>query len=125
MSSFATGKAAIEERFGQYWTGEELMACGCKGKGVAAVVPSQSPSGSPVAQEGMTLIAYKGAAMASVEFKGPSGQRYSFSAGDLRYVFDQDVEHFMRYEDFTMAEAAPVTIAEGPELISMNPAGIA
>lgn len=121
-------KAAIMGRYSRYWEGR-AMGCGCKGNSQRTITAtaSTSPMGatrtmtavSNPEEQDMALIRYTGPRAGTFQMRGPSGQRYSWSAGVEQYVFGQDAEMHLNRPDFEAV--AEDGAAESPSLVSENP----
>lgn len=112
VAAFAEGKAQIEARWGKYWRGERLMACGCSGNTIRPAslgTPSPRPGGDSL------MLTYIGSQAGTFTFGGPAtGTRYRFEQGRPMYVFASDAPGMINRGDF---EAAPTpTVAAIAEL---------
>jgi glycosyltransferase involved in cell wall biosynthesis len=122
-------KQEIFNRWSHYISGESQMPCGCTGGGGLPSLPSfdvyqQSMAANvPVEakSEGATLLEYIGDAAAPITYSGQTtGTRYRFSSDDdhkVRWVYNSDVAHLLRFSEFRVyanAEALPALVAAGP-----------
>jgi glycosyltransferase involved in cell wall biosynthesis len=127
FSERETLKEEIFKRWSKYITREERMPCGCSGGGGAPSLPSfdvyaqaMNPS-TPSQQDGAVLIEYVGDAAAPISYTGmKTGARYRFGSDPdhkVRWVYKDDVDHFLNREEFRLyasTEASPALAAAGP-----------
>lgn len=128
QEEFERRKAQIQQRFSRYFEGEQLMACGCKGKkanitseqevsGTSTVVKSTSNTRQTLrrgdlANDDAVLVQYRGSSPTPVVYRGNSGTRYTFSKHNIeRYVAAKDVGVFLGNKDFHVIMNNPEPVA--------------
>lgn len=115
------GEASIRARFGRYWEGEPLMACGCQGSKTWTPVNSPTAMDAPARNgEDMVLVSYTGGKQGALNWRGAEGVTYRFADGDKFYVFERDLGLFQGKIGFSiespslMDANSAVLVAEGP-----------
>jgi len=107
-TEFDRRKDAIYARWGEYFKGDKkFMACGCQG---AAKAPAQSMSMDvPAGMNEAVKVQYTGNRAGASPYRGNSGTIYYFDIYEpIKFVLAQDVELFMRLEDFViLRESSP------------------
>lgn len=123
----AAGEAAIRQRFGRYWEGEELMACRTCGSGSTKTVVGAGGLAQESLQalsrqinEPLVMLRYTGTNAGAHTIKGTSGINYRFAGGQERYVLQRDAERFLQRVDFEEVVAETPTaderVPDEPEL---------
>lgn len=124
--AYPDAKASILREFGQFFPAdantppkERLMSCGCSGRATATYgAPAVSMGGNPEteAYADAQLMRYVGPAVAEVDYRGPTGQRYKWSKGRQQYVLPGDVTHFAGMtDDFVILDTAESLGPVGPD----------
>lgn len=130
-SNFEKSKADMLAKFGEYWEGKELMACGCGKKTISTFTNALTSSAIPAEEKmilpqiaGATLVEYVGDAGAKFSLRGPSGTTYRFSSKDKsKYVLNEDLNTILRQPDFELVQNQPVQFAgTEPVLQALVPA---
>lgn len=121
-SQMDAGKAAIRERFGRYWEGEELMACkSCGSRSTRTVAPGgvnatqTMQSLSQQMNEPLVMLRYTGPQRGAQTFRGPSGKTYRFAGGDEKYVLQRDADVLLRNTLFAQVNTGPETMDAVPD----------
>jgi glycosyltransferase involved in cell wall biosynthesis len=102
---FEERKTEIVKRWGQYWEGELLMACSCKGGTIRARESNGGDSGSaskslPGTPDAV-LVEYVGNKAGRTSYRAVTGTVYTFTAGERpKWVKGADLETFARLADF-------------------------
>ena len=71
-------------------------------------------------EQGSQALIYQTDGVGSIDYRGPSGTRYTFMPGEPRYVLSGDASHFLTLEGFRLANFAGVGPGGEPELVSAN-----
>lgn len=125
VAAFDAGKAQIETRWGKYWRGEQLMACGCKGATIRSAGGGTTPAQAKAsaAMGDAALVTYTGKQTGVFTFTGPvSGRRYRFERGVAMYVLSADVPGMVARGDFAATATAIVPAVEELDTPQLVPA---
>lgn len=126
QEAFDESKAGILSKYGRYWNGDTLMGCGsCGQRRTIDPRPQGSSYQGPGAQpQGAVLIRYEGAASGAQTYRGEAtGTAYRFGAGEEKYIYEEDLDKFMRLPGFVLLKGSRGRSVEAgaPELTGAMP----
>lgn len=114
LESFEKSKQGILAKWGRFFKGEELMACGsCSARNGRNSVPAQNNmlmmNSQRIQQNSdAVLVKYTGPKQGSVGYRGNSRTMYFFGAGDTKFVLKEDLPIFAIRNDFEIVNQEPV-----------------